>query len=66
MKSSNLALRMDPPQLPAETALVSRIAPELLASLAPQTTPERVVPRRKSKNRGIVIRDQGLRLFRVG
>jgi hypothetical protein len=60
MKSSNLAWRIEPSEVPSATELPRR------AELEPNGTPQaRHRPRPRFERRTIEIRDQGFALFRV-
>jgi len=63
MKSSNLAARMDPPPEIAEEEDHQRAVQEVTSSAAPR--PPGFSTQRRFERRSIVIRDQGLPLFRV-
>ena len=62
MSSSNLAVRLEPA---ATDALSHPPRPEALAAANDERMVKRAGPRLSLTNRKFVLRDQGMRLFRV-
>ncbi|MEO8063966.1 MAG: hypothetical protein ABI821_14600 [Pseudomonadota bacterium] len=63
MNASNVALRLEPAEDQPEPPLEQH---EILPTRVPEKTGMPLRPRRTRAFRTIVIRDQGLRLFRCG